>query len=1600
MKSTSKSIRPIVLMVVVMVVLSVLIVGMASANNSTEKVAFVNETAVSKSGNVAVADAEAAAKKAANMQMDQADSVEIVDLNEVGTYIVQLQDPPLALYAGGIEGLAPTHAATLGESELDAKSPASQAYMKYLLAEQDKAIAGISAELQRDVKVLYQYKASLNGFAVELSGAEALIVAARPDVRFIEPEGEYELHTDAGPAWMGAPGIWDGSATGVAGTMGEGIIVGVIDTGIDPWNPSFLDVGGDAYDHDNPWGAGVYVGVCDSTDPSYDPTFPCNDKLIGAWGYASLPGGPRDSDGHGSHTASTAAGNVVYGAVITTPTDVYTADISGVAPHANIVAYAACCTGSALTAARDQVILDGVDVVNYSIGSSAPTPDPWNSAEAMQWLAVREAGIHVANSAGNSGPGDETTFGPSDIPWISSIGASSHNRVFLTTLVMTNSNPLSPTVVIEGQAMTAGLDTPTDIVFAADYGDNLCGPGSFAPGTFTGQIVVCERGTYGRVEKGQSVADGGAGGYILAQPVEFGGGPGSVATDPHVLPASHIDYYEYQNLLAAYADGYTMGTITGAVMDTTVSNGDIMAAFSSRGANQTLPDLIVPSVTAPGRAIWAAYHQGASDGEYTYNVIQGTSMSSPHVAGAFALIKALHPDWTPAEAQSALMTTARNTVLNDDGINVATPFAQGSGHVDLGAAANAGFVLDITEAEYLAANPADGGDVKELNTASMGNANCVGSCSWTRTVRSVLSTAATYTATVNAPAGITVTISPVTFTLAAGGSQELVITADVSGATLDEWAFASVSFEAAGTISDASMPIAVMPAAGNVPETVKINTQYRSGSVDLTDLQSIPITDLTVDVTGLKISDRTTLSIDEIDDPDEDFPDIFFITNTVYHEITAPADTFSVIAEIADTTSPDLDLLLFYDANDNGIPELSDAGDPDTNPLTCQSASGGSYEFCEILNPTPGRYFVAVINFSSSIPGEPDDADLSSLALPSNSDQGNMTVTGPTAVSGGDPYTLTVNYNEPSLVAGDIMYGAFLIGSDPGNPGNVGTTRVFLNYLGLPVIDVAPATISETIQTGTSVTDTIVISNNGNGDLNWDTNAAGSATELLNDGGFEQGRAGIWTTSNNLTPLLPICTTDCSGGTSFAHTGAWWAWFGGSSANQVFTTASQSVVIPPGSSILEYWILVAAASAGEASMTVEMDGNVLATYTQADSNGAYTLVQIDVSAYADGGSHTLLFDYAKTITGANTNVNMFVDDVSIKSILGGSCVPVSTIPWLSTSPQSGVTAGGDSTDVIATLNAAGLLPGVYAETMCIGSNDPVTPYASVDITLTVEGVPATIDIMPDSVVSTQQEDTVTTHSLTISNTGDVQLDWDATQALSEQDIIVNGSFEGGTDWVGAGDNGSPICDPGCGAALARTGDWWVWFGGWAETNASTASQTVTIPDTGEATLEFWLELNGTTADDGLFEVFVDSTSVFSVTMADAPSYTSYTMVSVDLSAFADGGTYDLVFEGTEIGTTLSGFFLDDVSLMVPDQSCLPVTDISWIDMTPDMGSVGPMSSEMVEMALDSTGVLPGVYSADVCINSNDPVTPLISYPVTMTVTEGMVYTYLPVVMKP
>jgi len=672
-------------------------------------------------------------------------------------YIVQMDDPAVATYGGGIIGYAPTSARANSAGSLDGASEAVEKYTARLTNMQTDMLSHASSAMGRTLTPKFTYQHAINGFAVQMSPAEAKMMRTMSGIKSVQRERiEYTL-TDQGPELIRAQRIW---RNGRRSSRGEGLVIAVLDSGINSDHPSFAAVSGDGYQHENPLGSGNYVpgSYCDTVDPGF-----CNDKLIGAWDFTDIDGTiPEDDDGHGSHTASTAAGNVILGAELISPTATASFDITGVAPRANIIAYDVCqrtCPGSALIAAINQVIIDasnlpnGIAALNYSISGGG---DPYNDPVELGFLAAVETGVYVSASGGNSGPAAGTVAHLG--PWVSTTAASTHSREIPNTLgSLTSDGGTTPD--IRGLGFTAGYG-PAAIVNSADYeadfeGATLCGTGEagsgdtspFPPGTFNGEIVACTRGVYGRVEKGENVLAAGAGGYVL---MDTGGG---IVGDPHVLPGVHIaeaDGIALSEWLAANRDGNPMATISGFSIESDPNLADVMAGFSSRGPNQAF-SVLKPDVTAPGVSIMAANASTVDSVPPEFQFLSGTSMSSPHNAGAGALLSASRPSWTPQEIKSAIMLTADNkNTRKEDGVTPTDPFDLGAGRVQLGRADRSGLIMNETIGNFNAANPSEGGDPKTLNLASVMDNNCVGTCSWTRTVTNALPRTGLWNVTVDA----------------------------------------------------------------------------------------------------------------------------------------------------------------------------------------------------------------------------------------------------------------------------------------------------------------------------------------------------------------------------------------------------------------------------------------------------------------------------------------------------------------------------------------------------------------------------------------------------------------------------------------------------------------------------------------------------------------------------------------------------------------------------------------------------------------------------------------------------------------------------------
>ncbi|MGB5168299.1 MAG: S8 family serine peptidase, partial [Acidimicrobiia bacterium] len=640
------------------------------------------------------------------------------------------------------------------------------------------------------------------------------------------------------------------------------MVVGIIDSGIWPEHPSFADDGSfpaPPIELDN---SRPSCEFGNSTHNPADVPFECNNKLVGARQmldtYRALIGATpdeydsaRDDDGHGTHTASTAAGNAdvaasIYGAPLPS--------VSGVAPRAHVIAYKGLGAlggfTSDLASAIDQAVEDGVDVINYSIGGGAADP----GGDEIAFLFAASAGVFIATSAGNSGPGSATLGNPGTMPWMTTVGANTQTRFFQGTAELGNGASYA------GASITLEADE-APLVDAEFTGGDLCVPGTLDSAEVTGKIVLCRRGSIARADKSLAVLQAGGVGMIMYNNVDSD----NLYTDTHWVPSVHIDNTPGLAIKTYVADATAAGTTpTAAIVDTqTITewpSAPSMTYFSSRGPNPVVGDLIKPDITAPGIQILAGNTPtpiGGIQGEY-FQAIAGTSMSSPVVAGVYALIKQAHPDWSEAMAKSAIMTTAYQEVVDNDRSGPADPFDYGAGHVDpgnnvhKGSAFQPGLVYDAGLFEYAAFtcgqdwgvfNPGSCDfleslevptDPSDLNYPSIGVDGVPGTQTITRTVTSVAPGNRTFTVSVEPPAGYDVTVEPSSFKLKTGESFTYEVTITNVAAPIGEWRHGSLTWHEKTGNYDVFSPISVNAALFSAPAEVAGTGIEGSTSFDVT----------------------------------------------------------------------------------------------------------------------------------------------------------------------------------------------------------------------------------------------------------------------------------------------------------------------------------------------------------------------------------------------------------------------------------------------------------------------------------------------------------------------------------------------------------------------------------------------------------------------------------------------------------------------------------------------------------------------------------------------------------------------------------------------
>ncbi|MFV0462828.1 MAG: S8 family serine peptidase [Nostocoides sp.] len=952
----------------------------------------------------------------------------VVAKSSTGSYVVLMKDKPIV--------------ATVAKDDLD--SATAKAKRATLRGTHRTALAKAKVAVSKQTA---DFTNAANGFAVRTDYASAQRLARDPTVLAVLPDElrqateiadtldaarKVKLSVNGLNTFLSLTGSDEAYRSGVDG---RGVLVGVIDTGVWPENAMLAD------DGTMPPAPSLDTSersACDFGNTAWNPNdkpFTCNNKLVGAREFLDTYkvntglaphefDSARDNEGHGTHTATTAAGDANVRAKVF---NVDKGVVSGIAPRAQVIAYKALGDAggytSDLAAAIDQAVADGVDVINYSIGGGAQVV----SADTIAFLYASSAGVFTSVSAGNSGPSAQTIGGPADVPWVTAVGATTHPTFYQGKIELGSGRNKA---VFTGASITRGSRTSgvIDGANAAKAGAadaNLCLAGSLDPAKVNGKIVLCGRGKNGRIEKSFAVASAGGVGMVLYNQTDAD----TLFSDNFFVPALMTDATTgsaIRDWVAGHPRAY------GKIVNTGVGPAPFytpnIAYFSSRGENAPAGDIVKPDIAAPGVQILAGNTPmpvpGSQPAGQNFQAIAGTSMSAPVVAGLYALLKQQHPGWSAATAKSALMTTAATSVKNETRTSAATPFMTGSGLADVGkpaatgSAFNPGLVYDADFVSYLGFLCAEGREAfvdaaatcaslqdagvpttaANLNYPSIGIEAVPGTTSVQRSLTNVTGSPITVSAMATAPSGYTVAVSPSTLTVAPGATESFTVKVTNTSAPLGQWRFGSLVWSGDGY--SLHSPIAVKGTAIAAPAAV--TGAGTSGSATVTvnlgvggSYEAVPHGLVPVQAHEAVISQ----------DPDHTYP--------------SPDDTDAGVVKIPYTVDgvslarwslvlpgdDDLDLFL-----------LDSAG-----KVVASSTNGGTDELIQLIDPADGTYTLVVHGWAVA---SADTAFSVKNWLVPSATGGSLTVTSgsPATVSSGDVVTLGIAWS--GLTAGNEYLGS------------------------------------------------------------------------------------------------------------------------------------------------------------------------------------------------------------------------------------------------------------------------------------------------------------------------------------------------------------------------------------------------------------------------------------------------------------------------------------------------------------------------------------------------------------------------------------------------
>ncbi|CAN1288000.1 Subtilisin-like protease SBT2.2 [Linum perenne] len=689
---------------------------------------------------------------------------------------------------------------------------------------------------------LYSYHYLVNGFAVLVTPHQADRLSRRKEVANVVLDFSVGKATTHTPQFLGLPkGAW--VKEGGYEIAGEGVVIGFVDTGIDPTHPSFAD-DGSVRSYPVPDG---FSGVCEVTKEF--PSGSCNKKLVGARHFAASAitrgifnsskdsASPFDGDGHGTHTASVAAGN--HGIPVIVSGHRF-GNASGMAPRAHVAVYKALYKGfggfaADVVAAIDLAAQDGVDIINLSITPNRRPPGiaTFFNPIDMALLSAVKAGIFVVQAAGNTGPSPRSMSSFS--PWIFTVGAASHDRVYSNSITLGNN------LTLHGVGLAAGtkkgtMYTLVSAVHALNNSTTLAsnmyvgecqGSSSFDKGIIRGNLLICSysiRFVLGlstiktALETARNLSAAGV--VFCMDPFVLGFqlNPTPMREPGIIIPTADDSKVKIGKDSTKIVKFGATGSISGGIRANFSNSAPKVMYYSARGPDPEdsgfdVADVLKPNLVAPGNSIWAAWSSLGTDsvefeGE-NFAMMSGTSMAAPHIAGLAALIKQKFPAFAPSAIASALSTTAsiwdksgsaimaQRAYSNPDvNQSPATPFDMGSGFVNATGALDPGLIFDASYDDYLSficgingSGPVvlnfTGQDCGMHNSTIMGAdlnlpSITIAKLDQTRTVlRSVTNVGGneTYEVVVSsAPYGVDVKVAPARFTIRSNDKQVLTVT--------------------------------------------------------------------------------------------------------------------------------------------------------------------------------------------------------------------------------------------------------------------------------------------------------------------------------------------------------------------------------------------------------------------------------------------------------------------------------------------------------------------------------------------------------------------------------------------------------------------------------------------------------------------------------------------------------------------------------------------------------------------------------------------------------------------------------------------------------